>query len=307
MHSHYLSLVFFIVTVTSGQLFGQSIVAHRGSSFIAPENTIAAFQLAWEQNADAIEADFHLTADNQIVCIHDKTTKRTSPEHPDLTVAKASLQQLRKLDVGSWKSKKFAGETIPTLSEVLSTIPAGKKIFVEIKCGPEIVPHLATSLAESKLTTDQIIIICFKANVVKALRDTLPKYKCNWLTSYKNDQKQWKPSKESVTNSIKALKATGLGSQFNPEVVDQSFVKLIQTSGFEFHVWTVDDPLMIKAAIDMKVDSITTNRPDIAIKTRSAMKTKLPNDAGATTSNHNKRKQTGRKPITSDRGVLENR
>lgn len=299
MHPQYLSLVFLIVTVTCGQIFGQSIVAHRGSSFIAPENTIAAFQLAWEQKADAIEADFHLTADNQIVCIHDKTTKRTSPGHADLTVAKASLQQLRKLDVGSWKSKKYAGETIPTLSEVLSTIPAGKKIFVEIKCGPEIVPHLVTSLAESQLTADQIIIICFKANVVKSLREALPQYKCNWLTSYKNDEKQWTPSIEAVAKSMKALKVTGLGSQFNPEVVDQSYVRLIQASGFEFHVWTVDAPSMIKAAIDMKVDSITTNRPDIAIKTLNEAKAKSHNNSDSTPSN-----QTHREEQTDERSSL---
>lgn len=70
------------------------IVAHRGASHDAPENTLAAFELAWEQGADAIEGDFHLTQDGHIVCLHDKDTKRTAGKK--LVVGKSSLEELRK-------------------------------------------------------------------------------------------------------------------------------------------------------------------------------------------------------------------
>lgn len=73
------------------------IVAHRGASKEAPENTIPAFTLAWKQGADAVEGDFHLTADGYIVCIHDKDTKRVADRK--LVVAESSLEDLRKLDV----------------------------------------------------------------------------------------------------------------------------------------------------------------------------------------------------------------
>ena len=75
------------------------IVAHRGASFDAPENILSAFKLASEQGADAIEGVVLLTKDNQIVCIHDKTTKRLSDQN--LVVAESSLEQLKTLDVGS--------------------------------------------------------------------------------------------------------------------------------------------------------------------------------------------------------------
>ena len=87
---------------------GQLLVAHRGASHEAPENTIASFQLAWEQGADAIEADFYLTADRRIACIHDSSTERVS--EAKLPVAKTSLAELKQLDVGSWKGPQFAGE-----------------------------------------------------------------------------------------------------------------------------------------------------------------------------------------------------
>ena len=123
---------------------GQKLVAHRGTSHEAPENTVAAFRLAWEQGADAIEGDFYLSKDQQIVCIHDETTKRTSGE--DRVVSECTLDELRRLDVGKWKHPRFEGERISTLAEVLRTVPDGKQIFIEIKCGPEIVPFLGPEL-----------------------------------------------------------------------------------------------------------------------------------------------------------------
>ncbi|MDA1056051.1 MAG: glycerophosphodiester phosphodiesterase family protein, partial [Planctomycetota bacterium] len=84
-------------TVSHGQL----IIAHRGGSHDAPENTLAAFRLAFEQGADGIEGDFYLTRDNRIVCIHDADTKRVADK--TLVVAESSLAELKRLDVGSWK------------------------------------------------------------------------------------------------------------------------------------------------------------------------------------------------------------
>ena len=266
--------VSYVLTMLCSPTVGQLIVAHRGASHDAPENTIAAFRLAWQQNADAIEADFHLTADNQVVCIHDKTTERTSPGQANLKIADSNLAELKKLDVGTWMSKAFTGETMPTLTEVMATIPEGKKIFVEIKCGVEIVLHLLKAVANSKLKAEQIVFISFNQEVVRAMRTKLPQYKCNWLTSYKNDnqQQEWQPSQQQVMDMLKELKPTGIGSNFNLEMVDRTFVDLVKATGVEFHVWTIDDPEMIGKAIAMNIDSVTTNRPDIAIKTRVKLK-----------------------------------
>jgi len=249
--------------VWSNTCLAQFIVAHRGASLDAPENTLAAFRLAWEQGADAIEGDFYLTSDGQIVCIHDKTTKRVAPEEPELTVAKTTLQELRQLDVGRWKADKFVEERIPTLKEVLTIVPRGKRIFVEIKCGPEIVPALQEQLIASNLDDQQIVIIAFNEAVVRACREEMPQYKCNWLTGYKQKKGeiQWTPTTQNVITSLRKTGAVGLGTQANENVIDSGFVKSVRDAGCEFHVWTVNDIAAAKRFARLGVDSITTDRP----------------------------------------------
>ena len=148
------------------------IVAHRGASHDAPENTLAGFKLAWEFQADAIEGDFYLTRDQQIVCIHDDTTERVA--RLNLPVSQSTLAELQQLDVGSWKDERFADQRIPTLSEVLAVVPCEKRIFIEIKCGPEIVPFLAEALQRSRLTTMQTVLISFKPEVISAAKSAIP-------------------------------------------------------------------------------------------------------------------------------------
>jgi glycerophosphoryl diester phosphodiesterase len=242
----------------------QLIIAHRGASADAPENTLAAFELAWERGADGIEGDFYLTADGEIVCIHDATTKRTTGEAADLQVAATSSAELRKLDVGSWKHPKFSAERIPTLREVLQIIPAGKKIFIEIKCGPEIVPILKAQLAESPhVKAEQIAIICFNQKVIAACRQQLPHLAANWLVSYKQDEHsgEMKPSRDSVLATLEKTGARGLGTQANAEVIDRKFVAAIRELGCAFHCWTINDAALAKAFKELGVDSITTDRP----------------------------------------------
>ena len=243
----------------------QFIVAHRGASFDAPENTLAAFRLAWEQGADAIEGDFYLTADNQIVCLHDTTTKRVAPGQAELAVSEATVEQLRSLDVGRWKHSRFAGERIPTLAEVLATVPEGRRIFVEIKCGPEILPVLKEQLRASRLAPQQVTIICFKAEVISAARRLMPEYEANWLTSYRRitGESDWSPAVDDVVATLKQTQATGLGSNGNQSVLTADFVKALRQAGFALHVWTVNDPQAARTFKALGVASITTDRPTL--------------------------------------------
>ncbi|WP_461508111.1 glycerophosphodiester phosphodiesterase [Rhodopirellula baltica] len=241
------------------------IVAHRGASYTAPENTVSAFNLAWEENADAIEGDFYLSADGEIVCLHDKTTARTAPGSPSLKVAEATLQQLRKLDVGAWKHERYAGERIPTLKEVIATVPDGKGIFIEIKCGPEILPILKQQLEECSLKPEQITIICFNDEVVRQAREMMP-YEANWLTSYKKQLTGgWKPSLGSVTDQLKSTNASGFGTQVKPELVglvlNETFCDAVRDIGCGMHGWTIDDAKVAKRLVELDFVSITTNRP----------------------------------------------
>jgi glycerophosphoryl diester phosphodiesterase len=237
------------------------IVAHRGASHDAPENTLAAFRLAWEQGADAIEGDFYLTQDGQIVCIHDDTTKRTA--EVDLTIADATLDQLRQLDVGSWKEKKWAGERIPTVEQVLEIVPQGKKIYFEVKCGPEIVAKLKRALAESGLKDEQVVVISFRDSVILEVERTMPQLKTLWLVAYhKNDETgRWGPTIDEIIRKLQSCKADGLGTEANSDVVDGDFVRKLRDEKFEFHTWTVDKPETARHFASLGVDAIITNRP----------------------------------------------
>ena len=241
----------------------QDIVAHRGASHDAPENTLASFELAWQQQADAIEGDFYLTADGHIVCVHDKDTARVSPLVDNMIIAKSSLQQLREVDVGSWKSPEFSDQRIPTLQEVLAIVPEGRGILIEIKCGPEILPELERQLSASTLKAEQVIIIAFSAEVVRQSRIRMPQYKANWLAHYKQEIEggPWTPSLDTVLSTLRATGATGLGTHGKAEVVDRAFAQAIKEAGFELHVWTVNEPQDARYWQSLGVNSITTDRP----------------------------------------------
>lgn len=244
----------------------QLIVGHRGASHDAPENTLAAFQLAWKQGADAIEGDFYLTSDQQIICVHDKDTKRLCPNHPVVKIAETDLRTLQKLDVGSWKDPRFSGEKMPTLTDVLAIVPPEKQIFIEIKCGPEIVPVLTKELAQTSLKPGQIVLICFDAEVILQCRKSMPQYRANWLARYKpqegGKEEAWHPEVKDVLKTLKETGATGLGSQSHEGVLDQTFVSAITDAGFEFHVWTVNDPPFAAKLKSFGTMSLTTDRPE---------------------------------------------
>lgn len=241
----------------------QLIVAHRGASHDAPENTLAAFRSAWEQRADAIEGDFHLTRDGRIACIHDADTKRVTGDAVDWKVTNTTWDQLRTLDVGRWKGETFAGEKIPSLAEVLQVVPPGKKFYLEIKGGPEWVEPIAQVVSAGPLKPEQIVIIAFNAETVARVRDRLPDIKTCWLVGYKKDETtgEWKPGLDEILATLGRIRAHGLSTQANAEVVDEAFVRRLRAAGYEFHVWTVDEPDLARRFRDLGADSITTNRP----------------------------------------------
>ena len=176
-----LALVGMILATHEGTL----IVAHRGASVDAPENTLPAFELAWAQGADAIEGDFWITRDGQIVCIHEGVTSTVSDV--SLNVSGSTLSELRQVDVGVKHGEVYRGTEIPTLAEVLATVPEGKKVFLDIKCGGEIIPALLEQIESSSLKTRQVIIISFSPDVLRELRAQAPQYKVLWLCKFQKD------------------------------------------------------------------------------------------------------------------------
>lgn len=236
------------------------VIAHRGASAYAPENTLPAFELAWRQDADAIEGDFHLTADGEIVCVHDYSIKKYTGV--DKRVEEMTLEELRSYDFGAWVGESWKGTQIPTLREVLDTVPAGKLMFVEIKCGPEIVPELLEQVEASGLSEEQIVFISFNEKVVQRLKKAAPAYTANWLVSVKRDERgRQRPKTSKLMRVLRKSKVDDISTRAN-EVVDSAFVSRFKDKGLGYHVWTVDDPDYALALLEAGVDTITTNKPD---------------------------------------------
>ncbi|MCW1914442.1 glycerophosphodiester phosphodiesterase [Luteolibacter sp. GHJ8] len=246
--------VIFSVMATAADL--PLLVAHRGASHAAPENTLSAFKLAWEEGADGIEGDFYLSSDGEVVCIHDKDTKRTAGTA--LVVAETPWKELSKLDVGSWKSPEYKGERIPLLAEVLDVLPAGKRFFLEVKCGPEIVPALKKILAEKKADPARVTIISFNADVISESRKELPAYQAHWITDLKDFADPAK--RESYEKQLGKCGSQGL--QFKAaSPVEGPWLASIKSKGLLLTSWTVDDATLAKKMIGFGVNHITTNRP----------------------------------------------
>ena len=240
----------------------QKIVAHRGASHDAPENTLAAFKLAWQQGADGVEGDFYLSRDGEVVCIHDKTTGRTASR--DLVVAKSTLEELQALDVGQWKGAEFAGEKIPTLRQVIATVPEGKWLIIELKTGPEIVGPVQRLLADTRFPSERVCLISFNQQTIAEAKRQMPRIKAHWLTGYKqqSETEHWLPSADKVAQTVNRLGIDGLGTDKKRRVVTADFLAELRKQGVEeFHVWTVDNPQDARFFAAQGAWGITTNRP----------------------------------------------
>jgi len=243
-----------ILAAMTASLPALEIVAHRGSSDDAPENTVASAQLAWVRHADAVELDVHLTKDGRLVVIHDADTKRTTGI--SARVGEKSLRELQALDAGKWKSPKFAGERLPALEEMLATKEGRGRFFVELKGGPEMRPALKASLARAGLPANQVVIMAFDRDAVAAAKRELPQHEALWLVD-----KNWEtPGLDQIIALARAAHADGINlSRKWP--IDAAFVRKVKDAGLKIGVWTVDDVSEARRLREAGIDALTTNRP----------------------------------------------
>jgi glycerophosphoryl diester phosphodiesterase len=231
------------------------IIAHRGISFDLPENSLSAFNASWAVGVDGIEGDFHLTRDGSIVCIHDDNTSRVC--NKNLVICNSTLQELKELNL-QCGGKNHLNIKIPTLTEVLKTVPSGKKIFIEIKCGVEILSPLVKELSRSKINSNQVVIISFDRQVVKELKEMAPEYKALLLYSYEEGREV-----SSLINEMFDIKADGIGTD---NELSKEFVEKVIISGLEYHSWTIDNADTANQLISWGSNSITTNEPELLIQ-----------------------------------------
>ena len=233
-------------------------IAHRGESFNAPENTLAAINLAWQNNADGVEIDIQLSKDKEIVVIHDKTTRRTAGA---LKYVKSQpLEILRNLDVGKFKGNQWSNEKIPTLKEVLSTVPDKKYIFIEIKCGAEIIGPLQKVFAATHLKKSQIILMGFDLSTIKKVKKSFSEYKTYWI-------RRSNPTKinfnrftlDKIIDTVIKNNLDGINFSYSKKFT-QDFVKKIKSKDLSVCVWTVNSIDKASKLIDFGIDGIISDR-----------------------------------------------
>ena len=228
------------------------ILAHRGASGAAPENTIAAFKKALVDGCDGFEFDVQQTKDGEIVVFHDWTLERTSNGNGYLR--NHTLEELKKLDVGSWFNDNFKGEKIPTLEETLNIIPDDKLINIELKEEHSIERGTEKKVLDiiKKYPTKNIIVSSFSHNLLKNLKELDNSIKVGILL-------------ECALVNLD-LYIENLGFKIDAYHPGKSFlnkkdIDYLNSKGIDINVWTVNTTKDFNLLKDMGVTRIITNFP----------------------------------------------
>jgi len=196
--------------------------------------------------------------------MHDPDTKRTAGMK--LVIRETASDELRRLDVGKWKSKEYAGERMPFLEEILETIPDGGKLYIEIKCGTEILPYLEEIINRSG-KRNQVSIIGFGFNVMAATRRIFPDIPICWLCESekrKDDRRILKSYdyEKKVEDAFEDAAGNGICCiDVRHTHVDRAFVEAAKNHNLDVVAWTVNKPKDFRRLIEAGVDGITTDKP----------------------------------------------
>ncbi len=237
------------------------IIAHRGASAAAPENTLMSFLLAFMQGADGIEADFRLTADGHLVAVHDEDMRRTAGS--PLRVGKTTLEKLRELNAGKLKGKTGQGQRVPTLPEVLDMLPDGKLLVLDLKSGVEAIPVLTRQLKKSRVKAEQVRLASFDVQMLMAIKEALPDWPRLLLSERRwTDRKEcWVPETKMLSVAAKGAGAIGVSLDSRSLQEEPETVEMLDDAGLETHVWTVNRAPNARRFADLGVTSITTDYP----------------------------------------------
>jgi len=225
------------------------VIAHRGASAAAPENTLAAFRLGADLGADFVELDVQESEDGEVVVVHDSDLMKVGGS--PLKIWEAPAAALRAVDIGSRKGPQFAGERVPTLAEVFALFKGRVRVVVELK-----------SYGHSQRLEERVVEIVEAAGVAN---DTI-------FMSLDHDMvfrlKQLRPSWRVGVLVAKAIgDLTSLGADFlavEASLATRAFVQRAHRAGQKVYVWTVNDPAWMLASMANGVDGLITDRPDVA-------------------------------------------
>ena len=235
-----------------------TLIAHRGESKDAPENTLPAYRMAVDRGF-GFECDIYLSSDKRVFSFHDTNLKRTTGV--DMPCTKASWVDLvSKVDAGAWKGEQWKGTRPALLEEILELARDGRQIYIEVKGdATDIVPYIKEILAKQKTATPKnVLFITFSKNICRAIKAQMPEYRVYWLTGAVNRQKQ-PISAEEIVATLKELGVDGVDQHFKPDVVTADYIAAIRSAGFEYHSWTIDTLDNACLAFSRGAQTVTTN------------------------------------------------
>ncbi|MDH4049478.1 MAG: glycerophosphodiester phosphodiesterase [Gammaproteobacteria bacterium] len=230
---------------------GQStaIVAHRGASMDAPENTLASLEEAIRQRADWVEIDVQETREGGIVVIHDRDLMKVGGV--PMNVRDAAFAELRNVDIGSWFDDRFRTERIATLAEVLDLCKGRVKLIVELKYyGGEVrFEERVIEIIESHQMQEDIALMSLNYRGVETLKSLRPDWNVGLLSSV-------------VLGNLEQLNVDFLA--VNGRLATRGFIQSVHERNRKILVWTINDPVEISAMMSKGVDGIITDRPGVA-------------------------------------------
>jgi len=234
------------------------VIAHRGFSSQAPENTLIAIEQAISVGADMIEVDVTVTADGHVICLHDKTLDRTTDGHG--LPADFTLEEIRQLDAGSWFAPEFAGEKIPTLTEVLDAIKGRILINIEIK--PEavefgVVSKVAALINEHEML-DSVVVSSFSPEALRLMKITDPAVIT--ATLFNKELHTGRDPLEII------MEVGSRGFNISGKRLTVEMVERCHRNEIPVAVYTVNDAAEMRRLMELGVDAVFTDHPDLMLE-----------------------------------------
>ncbi|WP_221584864.1 glycerophosphodiester phosphodiesterase family protein [Microbacterium sp. G2-8] len=252
-----------------------TVIAHRGASAYAPENTLSAFRVGIEQRATLIESDVQLSKDGVPVLLHDTTLTRTTnveevfPDRASHFVGDYTLDELKQLDAGSWFGEEFAGEQIPTLAEMVEQVRGSRSgIIMELK-SPELHPGVEQAVYD--------VFASYPGYVNSALnsgRLSVQSFDWESMETY-NEISPETPTGLLGTVPVESMAAYGeWADEVNPNknAVTPEYVEAIHDAGMKTNVYTVNDEPTMHRLLDADVDGLISDVPDVVFDVLQARK-----------------------------------
>ncbi len=225
------------------------VIAHRGASAVAPENTLAAVRKAVEAGADWVEIDVQESADGSVFVFHDSDFKRVGG--PGRPIWELHDDELAAIDIGSWKSPAFAAERTPLLADVLALCKDRSGVLIELKYygHSQRLEERVVDLVEAAGMADQVMVMSLSHDGVRKIRQLRPAWKVGLLSSV-------------ALGNLTKLDLDFLG--LNARTTSRKLVRQAHQRGVQVHVWTVNDPVDMSTMLGRGVDGLITDDPALA-------------------------------------------